>query len=67
MIVERFIKVFFCFFYYIEMCIVFDSVEYNYNVNFLSVVFFFNIFWVGLVGIFIFLKVFLFFIFIIKR
>lgn len=67
MTVERSIKAFFCFFYHIETCIVPDSVEYNYNVNFSSVVFSLNIFWVGSVGTSTFLKVFLFFIFTIKR
>lgn len=67
MTVERSIKAFFCFCYHIETCIVPDSVEYNYNVNFSSVVLSLNIFWVGSVGTSTFLKVFLFFIFTIKR
>lgn len=57
MTVERSIKAFFCFFYHIETCIVPDSVEYNYNVNFSSVVLSLNIFWVGSVGTSTFLKV----------
>lgn len=67
MTVERSIKAFFCFFYHIETCIVPDSVEYNYNVNFSSVVLSLNIFLVRSVGTSTFLKVFLFFIFTIKR
>lgn len=62
MTVERSIKAFFCFFYHIETCIV-----HNYNVNFSSVVLSLNIFWVRSVGTSTFLKVFLFFIFTIKR
>lgn len=57
MTVERSIKAFFCFCYHIETCIVPDSVEYNYNVNFSSVVLSLNIFWVGSVGTSTFLKV----------
>lgn len=67
MTVERSIKAFFCFCYHIETCIVPDTVEYNYNVNFSSVVLSLNIFLVRSVGTSTFLKVFLFFIFTIKR